>query len=597
MKEELRMANSRTVIGIRPIVDGRVAGVREVLEGQTMEMARAVAALIQENLRYSDGSAVECVIADGCIASITEAQRTEESFRIANVGATISVTPCWAYGSETIDMVPERPKAIWGFNGSERSGAVYLAAALSAHAQKGLPVFGIYGRDVQDKEDTGIPEDVKLKLLQFTRCALAVTEMRGKAYLSLGSVSMGIAGSIVNEDFFQSYLGMRNEYADMSEISRRIQLGIYDPEEYERALAWTRANCREGEDYNEPDSQFPREKKDEVWEFVVKMTLIIRDLMVGNPVLAKLGYPEEALGHGAIASGFQGQRHWNDYLPNGDFSEAILNSSFDWNGIRQAYVVATENDSLNAVSMLFGHLLTHTAQAFVDIRTFWSAEAIERVTGTRPQGAAAGGVIHFKNSGSVALDSSGEQQADGKPAMKPFWDIQEEEMLRCLQATSWHPAHRGYFRGGGYSSRLLSKGGMPVTLSRINLIKGLGPVLQIAQGYTIELPEEMHRALDDRTDPAWPTAWFIPELTGTGAFRDVYTVMNSWGANHGSFSYGHTGSDLITLASMLRIPVSMHNVPEEQLFRPSAWQAFGIEDSSTGMDYRACAAYGPLYGR
>jgi len=590
------MGSNKAVIGIRPIIDGRVPGVREVLEEKTMEMAAAVADLIRENLHYSDGSPVECVIADS-IASAAEAQGAEEQFRSTNVGATISVTPAWAFGSETIDMSAERPQAIWGFNGSERSGAVYLAAALSAHNQKGLPVFGIYGRDVQDKDDSSIPADVRQKLLQFTRCALAVAAMKGRSYLAVGSVSMGIAGSIVNEGFFQDYLGMRNEYVDMSEISRRIQLEIFDPEEYERALRWTQEHCREGEDYNETGAQLPSGQKNEIWGFVVKMTLIIRDLMIGNPKLADLGFPEEAIGHGAIASGFQGQRHWNDYLPNGDFSEAILNSSFDWNGIREAFVVATENDSLNAVTMLFSHLLTHTAQAFVDIRTFWSADAIERVTGTTPQGEAAQGVIHLKNSGSVALDSSGRQEKDGKPAMKPHWEIEEAEMLRCLQATSWHPAHRGYFRGGGYSSRLLSQGGMPITLSRINLIKGLGPVMQIAQGYTIDLPEEMHRALDERTDPAWPTAWFIPELTGTGAFRDVYSVMNSWGANHGSFSYGHIGSDLITLCSMLRIPVSMHNVPEDEIFRPGAWLAFGIEESSIGMDYRACSNYGPLYGR
>ncbi|MFC4598193.1 L-fucose isomerase [Cohnella hongkongensis] len=591
----MNTAFSKPAIGIRPVIDGRTGGVREELEEQTMRMARSVAELIGDQLRYGDGTPVQCIVADTCIGGIQEARQADEKFSRANVGATISVTPCWAYGSETIDTDPFRPKAIWGFNGSERSGAVYLAAALAAHNQKGLPAFGIYGQDVQDKEDDSIPEDVRDKLLQFARSAIAVAEMRGKSYLSIGSVSMGIAGSIVNEDFFQSYLGMHNEYVDMSEISRRIELGIYDEEEYRKALTWTQNYCKEGADFNAPDMQLTREKKDDVWRFVVKMTLIIRDLMIGNPRLAQLGHSEEALGHHAIASGFQGQRHWNDYLPNGDFSEAMLNSSFDWNGIRQPFVVATENDSLNAVTMLFGKLLTNTAQSFVDIRTYWSPDSVERVTGFKLEGLAAGGVIHLKNSGSVALDSCGEQSIDGKPALKPFWDISEEEMNRCLKATTWHPAHQGYFRGGGFSSQVLSRGGMPITLSRLNLIKGLGPVLQIAQGYTVDLTEQVHRMLDDRTDPAWPTAWFVPIVTGKGAFKDVYTVMNSWGANHGSFSYGHIGGDLITLASMLRIPVTMHNVPEEQIFRPSSWLAFGVEEDYVGTDYRACANYGPLY--
>lgn len=590
------MVNTKIRIGIRPVIDGRVAGVREVLEEQTFGMAQAVADLLSSNLRYSDGTPVECVIASQCIGGVREAHLAEEQFQGQQVGATISVTPAWAYGSETIDMAPHRPKAIWGFNGTERAGAVYLAAALAAHNQKGIPVFGIYGKEVQDKDDRTIPQDVQEKLLQFARCALAVGAMRGKSYLSIGSVSMGIAGSIVNEPFFQDYLGMRNEYVDMHEISRRIQLGIYDPEEYRRAIAWTKANCQEGHDYNEPDMQLSRARKDEIWEFVVKMTMIIRDLMIGNPKLAELGFPEEANGHHAIASGFQGQRQWNDYLPNGDFAEAILCSSFDWNGIRQAFIVATENDSLNGVAMLFSHLLTHTAQCFVDIRTYWDPAAVQRVTGYTLEGKAAQGVIHLKNSGSVALDSLGLQGGPGaEPQLKPFWELTEAEAQQCLDATFWHPAHQGYFRGGGFSSRVLTRGGMPITMSRINLIKGLGPVLQIAEGYTVDLPPEVHQALDDRTDPSWPTAWFVPNLTGTGIFTDVYSVMNHWGANHGSFSYGHIGSDLITLASMLRIPVAMHNVAEETLFRPNAWHAFGIDASSMGADYRACANYGPMY--
>lgn len=580
-------------IGIRPTIDGRLGGVRESLENQTMGMAKRVAELFSSKLRHSDGSSVECVIADSCIGGVAEAARCADKFEREGVGVSLTVTPCWCYGSETIDMNPFLPKAIWGFNGTERPGAVYLAAALAGHNQKGIPAFSIYGKDVQDSSDTVIPEDVEKKLLQFAKAGLAVATMKGKSYLSVGSVSMGIAGSIVNEQFFQEYLGMRNEYVDMSEIIRRVNLGIFDQEEFKKALDWTRANCREGADTNDKDKQKTRQQKDEIWEYVVKMTLIIRDMMIGNPKLAAMGFGEEANGHNAIASGFQGQRQWTDFMPNGDFAEAILNSSFDWNGIREAYTVATENDSLNGVAMLFGHLLTNTAQVFADVRTYWSPEAVKRVTGKELTGKAANGLIHLINSGSASLDGCGEQQKDGKPAMKPFWEISETEAKSCLDATTWYPADQGYFRGGGYSSHFTSKGEMPVTMSRINLVKGIGPVLQIAEGYTVELPAEIDKPLQERTSPTWPTTWFAPNLNGTGAFKDVYSVMANWGANHGAFSYGHIGAELITLASMLRIPVCMHNVDENRIFRPSAWSAFGMDPE--GSDYRACSTYGALY--
>lgn len=588
-----RLRGSLPKIGIRPVIDGRRRGVRESLEEQTMNLAKAAAKFLEENLRHPNGLPVECVIADTCIGGVAEAMECEEKFAKEGVGVSISVTPCWCYGSETMDMDPFRPKAVWGFNGTERPGAVYLAAVLAAHTQKGLPAFGIYGKDVQDAGDTTIPEDVKEKLLRFAKAGLAVATMRGKSYLSMGSVSMGIAGSMVNEDFFQDYLGMRNEYIDMSEFIRRIEEEIYDKEEYERALKWVKENCKEGPDNNKPELQKTREQKDKDWKTAVKMTIIARDLMVGNPKLAELGFEEEACGHNAIAAGFQGQRQWTDHFPNGDFMETILNSSFDWNGIREAYVLATENDTLNAVAMLFGHLLTNTAQIFSDVRTYWSPEAVKRVTGKELTGLAANGIIHLINSGATTLDATGEQSKDGKPAMKPFWEITPEEVGKCLDATLFRPANVEYFRGGGFSTDFLTRGGMPVTMSRINLVKGLGPVLQIAEGYTVDIDPEIHDILDKRTDPTWPTTWFVPRLTGEGKFKDVYTVMANWGANHGAVSYGHIGADLITLASMLRIPVCMHNVPEDKIFRPSAWNAFGMD--LEGADYRACANFGPLY--
>jgi L-fucose isomerase len=588
--------NSHPKVGIRPAIDGRRKGIREALEDQTMGMARHTVDLIQQNLRYPDGDPVECVIADTCIGGVAEAAQTAEKFAREGVGLSITVTPCWCYGSETMDMDLLIPKAVWGLNSTERPGAVYLAAVLSAHNQKGLPAFSIYGQDVQEASDTTIPADVQDKLLRFTQAGLAVALMRGKSYLSLGGVSMGIAGSIVDHSFFESFLGMRVEAMDMSEFIRRFEEGIFDPEEYRSALAWTKANCKEGKEYNTPAFQRSRLQKDRDWETVVKMTLIARDLMAGNPRLAELGFGEEALGHNAILGGFQGQRQWTDHFPNGDFMEAILNSSFDWSGIRQPYIFATENDSLNGAAMLFGHLLSHSAQVFADVRTYWSPAAVLRVTGYRLAGLAENGFIHLINSGAATLDATGCLERDGQPAMKPFWEITEDEMQKSLAATTWYPAITEYFRGGGYSSGFLTRGSMPVTMSRVNLVKGLGPVLQLAEGWTVDLPEHVYQALNERTNPTWPTHWFVPRLTGRGPFRDVYTVMANWGANHGSLSYGHIGANLVTLAAMLRIPVSMHNLEEGQLFRPSGWSAFGALDAQ-GADYRACAAYGPLYGK
>jgi L-fucose isomerase len=582
-------------IGIRPTIDGRRQGVRESLEEQTMNMAKNVAAFLSENLRHANGLPVECVIAEPCIGGVAEAAQCAEKFAREGVGVSLTVTPCWCYGSETMDMDPLIPKAVWGFNGTERPGAVYLAAVLAGHSQKGLPAFGIYGRDVQDSGDTRIPEDVQEKLLRFARAGLAVATMRGKSYVSMGGVSMGIAGSIVNQDFFEAYLGMRVEAIDMVEFIRRINGNIYDPVEFDEALKWVKANCKEGQDVNPPELQRSREQKDKDWEVSVKMAMIARDLMIGNPRLAEIGFGEEAHGHNGIAAGFQGQRHWTDFMPNGDFLEAILNSTFDWNGIRQPYIVATENDSLNGTCMLFGHMLTGSAQIFSDVRTYWSADAIERVTGYRPSGLAENGVLHLINSGPSALDGTGQMEVDGKPVIKPWWDVTAEDAARCMDATKWCASITEYFRGGGWSTDFLTRGGMPVTLSRLNLVKGLGPVLQLAEGFVVELPAKVHDALDSRTNSTWPTTWFAPRTTGSGVFRDPYSVMNAWGANHGAFSYGHIGADLVTLASMLRIPVYMHNVPEEKIFRPSTWNAFGTVDLESA-DFRACHNFGPLYG-
>ncbi len=584
---------NRPKIGIRPVIDGRWGGIREGLEAQTMGMAQAAANLISTTLRYPDGTPVECVIADSTIGGGQEAAKCHEKFSHEGVCATLSVTPCWCYGSETMDLDPLTVKAVWGFNGTERPGAVYLAAVMAAHAQRGLPAFSIYGHDVQDMDDATIPADVAEKILRFARGAIAVGMMRNRAYVNIGGVAMGIAGSFCDASFFQKYFGIRAEWVDMSEIIRRIDLGIYDHDEFEKALAWAKANCKEGFDKNaNPHS---RERKDYEWEYVIKMTLICRDLLTGNPKLAEMGFHEEAMGRNGILGGFQGQRQWTDYSPNGDFTEAILNSSFDWNGIREPFTFATENDTLNGISMLLLHLVTNRAAVFADVRTYWSPDAVKRVTGKTIEGVGSEGFIHLINSGAASLDGTGRMKDEnGNSVMKEWWNVTDADVAACLENTQWCPADLGYFRGGGFSSTFSTTGVMPVTMVRVNLVDGLGPVLQLAEGYTVDLPADVDKTLLQRTDPTWPSTWFAPKLTGKGAFTDVYSVMANWGANHGAFAYGHVGADILTLASMLRIPVNMHNVEEEKIFRPQCWAAFGTENKENA-DYRACTTYGPIY--
>ena len=588
-------------IGIRPCIDGRWGGVREGLEAQTMGLAEAAKNLIEANVKYPDGTPVQCVISDTTIGGGAEAARCAEQFATENIVATLSVTPCWCYGSETFDMDPSTIKAVWGFNGTERPGAVYLAAVMAAFAQKGLPAFSIYGHDVQDMSDRSVPADVAEKILRFANCAVSVGWMKNKSYVNIGGVAMGIAGSYCNDDFFRKYLGIRPEWVDMTEVVRRVTLGIYDPEEYEKALAWIKANCKEGFDVNEGKDlpEIIRRSKvvpaDKDWEFIAKMTIIVKDILYGNTKLDELGWHEEALGKNAVAGGFQGQRQWTDWLPNADFTEAIMASTFDWNGTKAPTAFATENDTLNGVSMLLGSLVTKSAPCFHDVRTYWSPEATERVTGMKPEGKAANGFIHLINSGATALDGSGAAKNEaGEGCMKPFWEMTEQDVNACLEATDWCRANYEYFRGGGFSSHFRCRAEMPVTMLRINMVDGIGPVMQIAEGYTVDLPDQIHKTIDPRTDPSWPTTWFAPNLTGEGAFTDVYSVMANWGANHGVTVYGHVGADLITLAAMLRIPVNMHNVAKEKIFRPHAWSAFGTEDAE-GADYRACQNYGPLY--
>lgn len=594
---ENRLVGGYPVIGIRPTIDGRRGAlkVRESLEEQTMNMAKSAARLFEENLRYSNGEPVKVVLADTTIGRVGETAACADKFRKEGVDITLTVTPCWCYGAETMDMDPMTIKAVWGFNGTERPGAVYLASVLATHAQKGLPAFGIYGHEVQDADDTSIPEDVREKLLRFGRAAVAAATMRGKSYLQIGSVTMGIGGSIIDPAFIEEYLGMRVESVDEVEIIRRMTEEIYDKAEYEKALKWTKEKCKEGYDKNPDFVKASDEEKEETWEFVVKMMVIIKDLMNGNKNLPE-GCEEEMVGHNAIAAGFQGQRQWTDFYPNGDFAEALLNTSFDWNGAREPYILATENDVLNGLGMLFMKLLTNRAQIFADVRTYWSGEAVKRVTGYEIEGHAkdANGFIHLINSGAACLDTCGEaKDADGNPVIKPWYEVTEADQEAILKATEWCAADNGYFRGGGFSSRFETKAEMPATMIRLNLVKNLGPVLQIAEGWTVHLPEEVSDTLWKRTDYTWPCTWFAPRCTGEGFFRTAYDVMNNWGANHGAISYGHIGADIITLASILRIPVCMHNVPSEQIFRPAAWNAFGMDRE--GQDFRACDAYGPLY--
>ncbi len=595
---ESRLIGGYPVIGIRRIIDGRRGPlkVRESLEEQTMNMAKAAQKLFTENLKYSNGEPVKVVISETSIGRVAETAQVAEQFRREGVDITLSVTPCWCYGSETMDADPMTVKGVWGFNATERPGAVYLASVLATHAQKGLPAFGIYGKDVQDADDTEIPCDVKEKLLRFGRAAVAVCTMRGKSYLQIGSICMGIGGSSISPDFIEEYLGMRVESVDEVEIIRRMTEGIYDEAEFRKALKWTKEHCHESFDKNPDFVKKSPEQKEKDWEFVVKMMVIIKDLMNGNKNLPE-GREEEMVGHNAIAAGFQGQRQWTDFYPNCDFGEAMCNTSFDWNGAREPYVLATENDTLNGLSMLFMKLLTNRAQMFADVRTFWSADAVKRVTGYDIEGVAkeAGGFIHLINSGACCLDACGEvKDENGNAVIKSWYDVTEEDIDKMLKATEWCAADNGYFRGGGFSSRFLTRAQMPATMIRINLVKGLGPTIQIAEGYTVNLPDEVSDVLWKRTDYTWPCTWFAPIVNGKGPFKSAYDLMNTWGANHGAITYGHIGADLITMCSMLRIPVGLHNVPDEKIFRPAAWNAFGTKDLE-GADYRACAAYGPMY--
>ncbi len=592
-----RMIGDYPVIGIRPIIDARqgMLEVRGSLEEQTMNMANAAKKLIEQKVKYTNGEPVRVILADGTIGRVAEAAACADKFKKAGVDITLSVTPCWCYGAETMDMDPMTIKGVWGLNATERPGAVYLASVLAGHARKGLPAFGIYGKHVQEKDDGEIPEDVKEKIVRFSQSAVAVAAMRGKSYLQIGSVCMGISGSSVDPDFFEEYLGMRVESVDEVEVIRRIEQEIYDKTEYQKALKWTKMNCPEGFDKNPEFARKTKEEKEKDWEFTVKCALIIKDLMNGNSKLPQ-GREEEALGHNAIAAGFQGQRQWTDYYPNTDFPEAILNTSFDWNGAREPYILATENDSLNGVSMLFLKLLTNKAQMFADVRTCWSGEAVKKATGYELEGRAkeADGIIHLINSGACCLDACGEaKEEQGNGAIKPFWEMTNADMEACLKATQWCPADQGYFRGGGYSSRFLTTADMPATMIRLNIVKGIGPVVQIVEGFTVSLPEKVADHIWARTDYTWPCTWFAPRITGEGAFKNAYGVMNSWGANHGAISYGHVGADVITMCSMLRIPVCMHNVPEDKIFRPAVWNAFGMDKE--GQDYRACACYGAMY--
>ena len=595
MAQTVFTMNGFPKVGIRPIIDGRRRGVRESLEDQTMNMAKTAAKLISDNLSYPDGTPVQCVIADTTIGGRYEAAQCANKFRDNNVGVSLSVTPCWCYGTETMDIDPTIPKAVWGFNGTERPGAVYLACMLAGYAQRGMPAYGIYGHEVQDRTDTSVPEDVKEKILRFVKAGLAVAMMKGKSYLSVGSSAMGIAGSFVDVDFFQDYLGMAPENMDECEIERRIAEGIYDKDEYERALAWAKKWCKEGKDYNPKAIQKTRAQKDADWEYIVKMAIIMRDMMVGNPKLKEMGFGEEAVGRNAIAGGFQGQRQWTDHWPNGDFMEAICNTSFDWNGPKMPQIVATENDSLNGVCMLLMWLLTNKASMFADVRTYWSSDAVKRATGKGLTGVAKNGIIHLLNSGSCCLDAAGGMKEKGKSVFKNWWEVTKTDMEATLKATKWVPAGVEYFRGGGFSSSFLTPKGMPLTMTRISIVKGQGPVLQIAEGWSVTLDPKQQETLMLRTNPEWPCTWFVPRLTGKGAFKDVYSVMNAWAANHGAIAYGHIGADIMTLASMLRIPVAMHNVPEEQVYQPHCWGLFGASDDPTGADFRACKNFGPLY--
>jgi L-fucose isomerase len=586
------------VIGIRPIIDARegMLNVRASLEELTMRMAHQAKELLEENVRYSDGEKVKVVIADTTIGRVAESAACAAKFKKEGVDITLSVSPCWCYGSETMDTDPMTIKGVWGLNATERPGAVYLACVLADYARKGLPAFGIYGDTVQDFEDKTIPSDVKEKIVRFGTAAVAAATMRGKSYLQVGAQCMGISGSMIDPDFFEEYLGMRVESVDEVEVLRRIDKGIYDRDEFEKAKKWVSTYCPTGFDKNPKEAQKGKEEIEKDWDFTIKCALILKDLMNGNPKLKEMGWSEESLGHNAIAAGFQGQRQWTDAYPDTDFPETILNTGFDWNGAREPYSFATENDTLNCATMMLLKLLTGRAQMFADVRTCWTDRSMKEQYKYELTGHAgeAKGFIHLINSGACCLEACGEMKdGKGNAEIKRFWESSEKDREACLKATTWNTSDLGYFRGGGFSSRFMTRSEMPMTMARINIVKGVGPVLQLVEGWSVDLPEKIADAIWKRTDYTWPCTWFTPRVTGKVPFTSAYDVMNNWGANHGAISYGHVGADLITLCSMLRIPVCMHNVPDDKIFRPACWNAYGMDRE--GQDYRACKAYGPLY--
>lgn len=579
---------SRAKIGIRMLVDNRPA-LRAQQQQALFKLAEQVRLLLEGQVRYGDGVPAQCVIAPQPVGCVRDAAAVSELFRAERVGAVINIARAWAYPAEVMEYDTQLPQAVWGFSGSNYPGTVFMGAAVATAAQRGCPLFKIYGRDIQAGQDLRVPEDVADKLVRFAQCALALATLRGKTYLAVGSMCMGIGASAVDHAFFQCYLGMRTQMVDTAEILRRMEQKIYDPQEYARARRWAKENCREMQDPNPCALQQPAPQKQVAWDDSVKLALILRDLMQGNPALARQGHPEEAQGCLALAASFQGQRHWTDWQVSSDFAEAVLNSSFDWDGPRRPVTVATENDALQAAAMLMGTLLTGTAQIFCDMRAYWSPQAVQAHFGTVPP-TAEKGFLYLTNSGPAPLDGT---LAAG--ATKPFWAMTAEDMEGCIQHTQWGADKRAVFAGGGFSTSYQAAGGVPMTMVGLSLVKGLGPVLQIIEGETIALQPDLADALTQCTDPTWMRLFFVPRLTQAGVCSSVYNIVESWASNHCTLCGGHRAKAFTTLASMLRIPVCLHNLPPRQLFRPAVWGLYG-EPGSTEADFRACQNYGPLYG-
>ena len=599
-KSERQLVGHIPTIAITPVADGR-PGAYEDNQANTWGMVEKVHNLLSGRITLSDGTPVRFVVAPEIVYGARTGALAQEYYIRQGVSANIWVSRSWAYSDELMSACQgfgssEWQQAAYGLNQTDRPGAVWLKAFTAAMDEKNRPIFAIYNPDLED-ESGDLSPYVAERLMRFARCAATVAEMRGKNYLSIGSVSMGIIGSDMRRNTFLHYLGMGTASVDMVAVKGRMDQGFYDHDELELAFNFMKRRFK----FNFGEGQRPL-TPDGLLRDCIKMTMIVRDLMHGNPVLAKASVGarqgfcadvERAQGYNAIAAGTQGQRQWTDLYPNFDMTESLLTSSFDWNGYRAPMIVATENDSKNAIGMLIANLLSGAPQLFADIRTNWTPESIKSATGVDVSKIAPLGLIDKRNSGAGALDyaldifstvKDGSQKTiqEVVQAIRAGKRIQQDLIKRAIEATTYEAAVLEYFAGDGLSSSFQTPGGVPLTAYRYNMVDNM-LTCSVVEGETVALPEDVISHISNVTNATWPESYWAP--------RDMssFEYMSRIGPNHDGNSFGLIGADMITINAMLRIPVDMHNVDKADIFRPTMWDRFG------GDDFRACETLGPLY--